>query len=402
MKKEYSHKNNNNSENKTCTDKVSVINSVYNSNNNNDTDDQLYKQSINKVNQEESLTVSTTATPAFDYQRNHNNNSSIVDTDNSSMHFGETSGTTSVISSIRSGYLDNFYTGGLSDHHHHASVIQTTTMVASRMSPITPPSSMKYSNMDLPSDIYGQPAVAATPPYHDSLGDESPLQYSTLSNAVNSPYSQNILHTNNNNNNIYNNCWAYDLPLNLRQKPDSVSPHNNTIIKHEHIIDNRGITLDHHPETLHIASNETTAVAMRSSSNNNTGSNNFSAAEGFQEHSGNTLVDHNVLPEDHDTEHNYLTLTAPTELLTHQSLKDSPYNNNNNIITASNNNNTTGNHNHSSSGDSRSPNAYDGYDTNIHNSLTQLTPVGRLYSPSSTDHPSVIQHGFYDSISPVR
>lgn len=403
--------------NKSSADKVSnnsVINSGYN------TDDHLYKQSINKLNsnQEESLLLlssassASTSTPAFDNQRNHNNSGSVVDSDNSSMHYSGASGTTSVISSLRPAYSDSFYSAGLHDHHHqhqgHPSVIQTTAMVASRMSPITPPLSMKYSNMELPSDMY-HPAVASTPPYHDSMGDESPLHYSTLNNAINPHYSQIMLNNNNNNmtnNNTIYNCWPYDLPLNLRQKPDSVSPHN-TIIKHEHIIDNRTITLDHHPETLHISSNESTAVAMRS--NNNTGTaNNFSvtnAAEGFHEHGGShTLVDHNVLTEDHETEHhNYLTLTGPSEILTHQNIKDSPYhNNNNNNSVISANNNTTGNHNHSSSGESRSPNAYDGYDTGIHNSLTQLTPVARLYSPPSTDHPSVIQHGYFDSISPAR
>lgn len=413
----------NSSENKSSADKVSnnsVINSGYN------TDDHLYKQSINKLNsnQEESLlllastssSATTTTTPAFDNQRNHNNNSGgVVDSDNhSSMHYSGVSGTTSVISSIQPAYSDSYYSAGLQDHHHHLqghpSVIQTTAMVASRMSPITPPSSLKYTNMELPNDIY-YPAVASSPPYHvthDSMEDESPLHFAGLSNVI---YTNYLNWRNNNynvtsNNTIDNNGLAYDVPLNLRQKPDSVSPHN-TIIKHEHIIDNRTITLDHHPETLHISSNESTAVAMRS--NNNT-TNNFSVtnagAEGFQEHhsASHALVDHNVLADDHETEHNnYLTLTGPSEILAHHNIKDSPYHNNNNNSSVINaNNNTTGNHNHSSSGDSRSPNAYDGYDTGIHNSLTQLTPVARIYSPPSTDHPSVIQHGYFDSISPAR
>lgn len=393
--------------NKSSVDKDCASNSAivtgYNA------DDHLYKQSINKLNsnQEESLLLlssvssASTSTPAFDNQRNHTNNSnSIVGGDNSSMHYSGVS----VISSLRSAYSDTYYSTGLQDQHQgHPSVIQTTAMVASRMSPITPPPSMKYSNMELPSDMY-HPAVASTPPYHGTMGDESPLHYSTLNNAINTNYSQIMLNNNNinitNNNNIYN-SWAYDLPLNLRQKPDSVSPHN-TIIKNEHIIDNRTITLDHHPETLHISSNESTAVAMRS---NNTGTNNFSvsnATEDFQEHS-HALVDH-VLTDGHETEHtNYLTLTGPSDMLAHHNIKDSPYHNHNNntVISTNNNNNTAGNHNHSSSGDSRSPNAYDGYDTGINGSLTQLTPVGRLYSPSSTDHPSVIHHSYFDS-SPAR
>uniref|UniRef100_A0A336KW13 CSON000389 protein n=1 Tax=Culicoides sonorensis TaxID=179676 RepID=A0A336KW13_CULSO len=321
------------------------------------------------------------------------------------MPFSGATGTTSVITLGRSAYQDNFFSSNLEDNHHHPSVIQSTTMVASRMSPITPPSSLKYSNMDLPADIYGShPAVAATPPYHDTIGDDSPLHYSTLNNAIQPNYSQNMLNNNSysmtNNNTFYSNNYSYDLPLNLRQKPETISPHN-TIIKHEQIIDNRILTLDHHPETLHISSHESSAVAMRGNSNNNTGSNNhFSANEGFQDHNDNQLVDHNVLTEDHETEsHNYLTLTSPAEILAHQNLKESPYHNNNN----NNNNNlsATGHHNHSSSGDSRSPNAYDGYDSGIHNSLTQLTPVGRIYSPTSTDHPSVIQSCYFDPMSPA-
>lgn len=412
-------KSENKSSDKDCSSH-SALNSGYNA------DDQLYKQSINKLNsnQEESLLLlssvssASTSTPAFDNQRNHtnNNSNSVVGGDSSSMHYSGVSGQTSVISSLRSAYSDTFYSAGLQDHQHHQhqahpSVIQTTAMVASRMSPITPPSSMKYSNMELPGDMY-HPAVASTPPYHDSMGDESPLHYSTLNNAINPNYSHIMLNNNNNinitnnnhSNNLYN-SWAYDVPLNLRQKPDSVSPHN-TIIKHEHIIDNRTITLDHHPETLHISSNESTAVAMRG---NNTGvTNNFSVTnvgEGFQEH-GHGLVDHtNVLADDHEEHTSYLTLNGPSDILVHHNIKDSPYHNNNNnsiISTNNNNNNTTGNQNHSSSGDSRSPNAYDAYDTGINSSLTQLTPVPRLYSPSSTDHPSVIHHGYFDSISPAR
>uniref|UniRef100_A0A336MCQ2 CSON015162 protein n=1 Tax=Culicoides sonorensis TaxID=179676 RepID=A0A336MCQ2_CULSO len=410
---ESKYNNKNSSESNTDADKSPNHTISIGSSSCNDTEDHQFKQSINKlnINQEDNLLLLSTSTsstagttPAFDNQTNHN--SSVTDSDNSSMPFSGATGTTSVITLGRSAYQDNFFSSNLEDNHHHPSVIQSTTMVASRMSPITPPSSLKYSNMDLPADIYGShPAVAATPPYHDTIGDDSPLHYSTLNNAIQPNYSQNMLNNNSysmtNNNTFYSNNYSYDLPLNLRQKPETISPHN-TIIKHEQIIDNRILTLDHHPETLHISSHESSAVAMRGNSNNNTGSNNhFSANEGFQDHNDNQLVDHNVLTEDHETEsHNYLTLTSPAEILAHQNLKESPYHNNNN----NNNNNlsATGHHNHSSSGDSRSPNAYDGYDSGIHNSLTQLTPVGRIYSPTSTDHPSVIQSCYFDPMSPAR